>query len=541
MDRSVIGKLLNKNPSDVLFHGITTGRVTSTDDPQQMGRLRVYIPILDDQDDEDVPWAFYGSPFSGIVEDMPRGRSGNPTVGPVAYGMWAIPKVGAHVLIMCINGNPEQRVWLGCIPIHLLNHTTPHGRHIEDETSGPLSSNDSPIEPLYSAQLEAFNSELADVDPLMSEEYKTRGADRSTSMVDNELLPVQEFATRADDAGGYQENRVPNTEGLDSNIYGLTTPGFHSISMDDNETSCRIRIRTTAGQQIIFDDSNERIYLSTAQGKTWIEFDEKGTIDMYAEHDVSIRSQADVNIISDQTIRLAGKEGVHISSENEIRLHCGEDMSIRTDANLRIKTGEDLLVESVGTTHHRSNATRIHGNTIFIEADQALNIKSPVVEIGDTINISGPVGIEGVLDVTGAIASGVDVTTPSHSLNLHTHTYILPRRPEIPPLQPGITTPQLLPTGSTASASANPQPAEEEESNAQTAYFPSRAPQHEPWARTYLDIAVTDVDEDGALVVFQGITLDPDSVSEHTYTDSAVGRVSPARSKDFFRNDNWRR
>jgi hypothetical protein len=496
--------------------------------------------MLDDDDEGDIPWAFYGSPFSGIVDDLPRGRSTDAASGPVAYGMWAIPKVGAHVLIMCINGNPEQRVWLGCLPTNLLSHTMPHGRHLEEDTSGPLTSNDSPIEPLYTQQHRAFTSASTDVTSFESEEYKTRGADRSVSKIDETLLDQQEYATKTDDAGGYVENRKPTLEGIDSTIYALTSPGFHSISMDDSDINCRVRIRTTNGAQIIFDDTNERIYISTAQGKTWLELDEKGTIDMYAEHDISLRSQADVNITSDQTIRLAGRKGVHISSENEVRIHSGGDTNIKTDANLRIQTDEDLLTEVSGTSHTKSGDIRIHGSTVFIESDSLVHIKGSSVELGSALNVAGRVGVTGTLDVLGLISSSVDVLSPTHSLNLHTHTYILPKYPEIPPLQPGITLPQLIPTGAPASASATPATADESGSEAVTAYFPSRAPQHEPWARTYLDLSVTDVD-DGALIVFEGIASDPDSVSEYAYGDVNVGKRSAARGKNFERNSNWRR
>ena len=89
-----------------LFNGLTYGVVVDTNDPKQMGRLRVRCPAWGEGPELEVsriPWATYITPFGGSTIGAGRGSdpNGNSSInsngGSVAYGMWAIPKVGAVV------------------------------------------------------------------------------------------------------------------------------------------------------------------------------------------------------------------------------------------------------------------------------------------------------------------------------------------------------------------------------------------------------------------------------------------------------------
>jgi hypothetical protein len=138
----VLEQIQDLENADALVHGITIGEVIDTNDPQQMGRVRAVCPALGDiknQARKNTPWAMYGSPFAGVNQLTKRGREETESEGPVAYGMWAIPKIGSFVLIMCIDGDPNHRVWLGCLPPQFFPHTMPHGRY-SDELIGILTN-----------------------------------------------------------------------------------------------------------------------------------------------------------------------------------------------------------------------------------------------------------------------------------------------------------------------------------------------------------------------------------------------------------------
>lgn len=370
-------------PPQLQFFGITSGVVVDTNDPQEMGRIRVVCQLLGDRLDTavtDIPWALYMSPFGGMTEVGTRGSGTDPVNGSTAYGMWAIPKVGANVGVMCLNGNPMQRIWVGCVYEQHTPHTLPHGRYMTDthpalETdgmavvpNGPYAGNEKFIQPLRANLATAFNSKGT----AENHEFATRGADYSASSVDADQLSFT-FSSVADDDGiagdnwtstqGYSINRqdphapTPQTKrNYDSMVTSITSAGFHSVSMDDRQENCRVRLRTTSGHQILLDDTNERIYISTAEGRNWIEMDQAGNIDGYTSGKINLHAEQDINLTSDKTVRLFGKEGIHAYTDGEMNLQAKKDINIKTDTQLQVKAGTTTKIET-GTSLYLKSGT----------------------------------------------------------------------------------------------------------------------------------------------------------------------------------------
>lgn len=380
------------------------GTVIDTNDPMQWGRIRVVVTAWGDSLDHKVdgmPWAMYVSPFGGQTSSGTRGPgTESSAAGGIAYGMWAIPKIGAQVLVISLDEDHQQRLYLGCVYDAFASHTMPHGRWIADDHPaikdnkskaapyGPFSSNDKLIQPLASNMQQAFGQ--LDV----NFEWQTRVADYAVSRLDVSHLhhtssQVQDDAdTKLDDwtyTQGYQVSRLdPHTtssitgKNYDSQIISMTSPGFHSMSMDDRMENCRMRFRTTSGHQILLDDTNERIYIATAQGNNWIEMDQSGNIDIFTSNKVSIRASQDINLTSDKSIRMHAKEGIHMHSDKDIRLdsltdtHIRSQQQIKMDAakNINVKTGGELKLTSKGTMH--------------------LNAGGKILETGSQIHLNGP-------------------------------------------------------------------------------------------------------------------------------------------------------
>jgi hypothetical protein len=361
------------------FDNITTGIVVDTNDPQQMGRVRVLCPTLGDNEDKetiDIPWALYMSPFGGTHDQLSRGPNDDTSGGGVTYGMWNIPKVGAQVLVACIDGNPFIRVWLGCIYGQFAPHTMPHGRFMvqdgdvpgDNKPEGPLANDESSIDPLYSNLKKAFGEGEG------NHEWRTRGADYSVAAIDKQIVEaLQVYANIADDKDnhydgvsyrqGYALNRTDPDETstltdkvYDSQVYSWTTPGFHAISMDDRPENGRMRFRTSTGHQIILDDTNERIYIATAEGNNWIELDKSGNIDIHSERRISIHANKDINFTTDETFRVHAKKGIHMYSDGETRIHAKKDIHVRSDLNLRTHSAQETFIESGQNMNLKSSA-----------------------------------------------------------------------------------------------------------------------------------------------------------------------------------------
>jgi len=461
------------------FYEITIGEVVDTDDPQQMGRIRIKCPYFGDMEDDPIskiPLATYVSPLAGSTFSPTRGRGNDQTAGQIGYGMFNIPKVGSSVLVACIDADPRFRVWLGCVHDQFFPHTLPHGRYsykTENQPEGPFSSSEDKIQPLYDSQTNAFSGN-SDVEPRKSFEFRTRAADVSAaglkaSDIDTEDSTVSKLADDIDvkysdnpaggeytNTQGYQKSRLAgdivdvNTKEsvYDPQTYSWTTPGFHSLSMQDNAENCRVRFRTTHGHQIIMDDTNERIYISTAGGKTWIEMDEVGNIDIYGERNISVHAEKDINFVAGGKFSVEAEDGIHLSTGGEARISAFTGVHLQSDDTVKIK-----------------------GATMFIESDDDVDIKAA----GNFIADGGG---------TSSLLAGGNVLLTGAQVHFNG-----------PPAPPAAGTSGIL----------DPLPA-------------SRKPEHEPWART--------------------MTLE-DGSAELTYDSPDVGRTE--NGEDLGRNPKWHR
>lgn len=423
---------------------ITAGIVVSTNDPQQIGRVKVVCTKLGDSFDtpiDDLPWARQISPFGGSTRSTSHGPSIEDSLGTLGYGMKAVPTIGTEVAVSYLDGDMSTRVYWG----HLTSlrdgsNTLPHGRYMYDPHPaldsttaapyGPFTAGDSPIEPLFSNQKQAFGTEYSIV-------RQTRAADYQFSGMPIDYVNYTETNVPDDSdiidpksgwisTQGYSFARTDADE-LESKVVSITSPGFHSMSMDDRMENCRMRLRTSTGHQIIMDDTNERIYISTARGENWIEMDQCGNVDIFSSRKVSVHAEGDLNFTSDGSVRISGKQGVEISS--------GTNVSVQAVGTLNVIA--QSLEQQTASAKITSETMDFYTNTFKLSSSGATNIKS-----GSSVNVTSGSDINmktGVYKVNGLVQNNSSVATE-------------------------------------AQAAAQASPA--------NAFVPSRIPQHEPWPRT---------------------------------------------------------
>lgn len=316
------------------------GVVKDNADPAQHGRLKLYIPSIDskDFDVEDLPWAVYCSPFGGVTVDYVVGPNSSEVSGASAYGFWAIPKNGAQVLVGFLEGDPNVRFWMGCFYQAELNRTIPHSIN-----TPPLSTeiDESGLIPQKEIAYMAKNLEEAGLGP-NSIHWKTRGGfERSIS------YPENKTKNKPRDDGYFTKPLEP--EKTDSQTVALTTPGRHFMSMQDVDEFCRVRFKTTEGTQIIMDDTNERLYISTARGRNWIEIDEgSGKIYFYTSSKFNLHAQNDINLYSEENINIVAKKRVNIQSEERgIKLQSKMNIeAVSTEANIKLTASRDFHIKT---------------------------------------------------------------------------------------------------------------------------------------------------------------------------------------------------
>lgn len=522
-----IDKMKQSSEKDETKLTISIGRVMDTNDPMQMGRIRVYVPGLDHNYSTvgDIPFALYCSPLAGHQQVQSRGPVDNTyTQGPVAYGMFNIPKVGTDVLIACLDGNPNQRIWFGAIFGAFLTSTLPHGRFsfkspfdTAGTPDGPLSATEQPIQPIYDNLTTTFERSTAvasndgaiGLDARINFEWRSRGLDYQAASLGNiqRTNPSQNVSNLTDDRNvsfteedgtafkqgqftqGYALSQIePNVpydptlvdtgQNFDPQTYSWTTPGFHSISLDDRPENCRIRMRTTSGHQILLDDTNERIYIATAKGENWIEMDQKGNIDIYTSGRLSCHAESDINFTTGGSFRVNATSGIHLVTGGDIRLSANQDISLISLQSIRANSTSDILFQS------EANIQALAGSSLILSSTQ-----------NTEINATGSANI-----------------TTQQSMNLLAQNNIL--------TQSTTGTIQLNgPTPSTAAIASA--------SNATEGYFTNRVPEHEPYGRIMMLQTATDNDSGNSFQL------------ELNYDSPQVGRVE--FGVPITRNPRWHR
>jgi hypothetical protein len=550
---------LDKKPDFIANSALTVGTVVDTDDPLQMGRLRVYCSSLNDDPEKlhHLPWAIYVSPIGGTVNNskFTRGHiSGQETTeGSVAYGWWGIPEQGAKVLVGCIDGDIRKRFWVGCVYDQQETHTLLNGRFVWDngEVDGPLSSEKEPIQPTYDNMTKAFGDRK-------SPEWKTRGAEyqATSNREDENQIPNSDKRNHVDQinesivdnedldwvksklgAHGYDWTSFKSLGSfLASKVFGFVSPGFHSISFDDRPFNSRVKLRTAAGNQIILDDTNERIYISTAEGNSWAEMDKSGNIDLYGKRRISVHGEKDVNITSDETVRIQGKKGVSIYAGNttgqtplgatpadgQIRLHSAHDTHFFVEGDLKHRVLGDL--------NHQ-----VDGN-YYISADQFVLEANNIKQYADDILIKTDGAFweanSGGVDIGGTAVEMYGNTvqvTGNTTLTLQAVTSVQLKSLSISSSEPSVVSPKSLTSPSVSAP----------DSNAEIAPWPNRVPDHEPWPRVLKQDS-----GDAQNTQNTGYLDNVDSIDQFDNTTNPTG-IKPIGvvegDETIERNDYWRR
>jgi len=389
------------------------GVVKNNADPGQHGRLQIYIPSIDTRDYEleDLPWANYVAPFGGTTANFKVGREANSVPGASTYGFWAIPKIGGQVLCGFLEGEPQVRFWMGAIYMPELNRTLP-----QSINGGLTEIDESGIYPQAVIPFQQANLTDAGLQP-NTIHYKTRGGyERSVSHPSNKNRnkPTN---------NGYAPMVLDPTK-ADSQAICLTSPGRHYVVMSDVDEYCRIRIKTTEGSQVIFDDTNERIYVSTAKGRNWIELDEtSGKIYIFSDSKVTVRAKNDINLYSDENVNIVANKRVNIRSEERaVVIEAKHDVRLlSTDADVMLTASRDVQLKTTDgpqaapiSEEQICNPSPLHGSPgkgwIYRWGEKGGSSTSKIrLNSLDTIEIrsdAGGVNISGMTEVNAKAFSG---------------------------------------------------------------------------------------------------------------------------------------
>lgn len=320
----------------------------------------------------------YLSPFYGVTSIRHEGtNSSDFNDVQKSYGMWMVPPdVGTVVMVIFIDGDPNQGYWIGCVPDMFQNHMVP----------GIAASKQVNLTP---EQRQKYNTDYLPV----AEFHKSSQLLNSPN-VDKIGKPVHPFAERLlaqglllDTVRGVTSSSARRE--APSLVFGVSTPGpldtspgakkgkigysgdvkgpvsrlggstFVMDDGDDNGQNELVRIRTRTGHQILLHNSQDLIYIANSKGSAWIELTSNGKIDIFSQDSISIHSEADFNFRADRDINIEAGRNIRVRAMKDMETNVTGHYFLVVDDNLKLAVKNDTDV-SIGQNFKQSVGQNIH-------------------------------------------------------------------------------------------------------------------------------------------------------------------------------------
>lgn len=420
-------------------YGPYYGEVMNNVDPTRSGRLQVYIEAFSGPDKNDrTRWTtvsylphFYGvTPPGNSPNDGPGTYPGNQN----SYGMWMVPPdLGVKVICIFVNGDRSQGYYIGVVIENGLNHMVPaigaEGNYVSGNPSQSAYFADSALMPV--TEINTAN-ERADNSSRFFEQEKpihsvvAAGLFQQGLNTDIERGPVRSSSQRESPSNviGFSSPGVPVYQGglspedarqklnsgavKPSDLAVIGRMGGHSLVMDDGDIDGRnnmFRVRTAKGHQITMSDSGNFVYITTANGQTWIELGVEGTVDVFSTNSINLRTQGDINLHADRDINMfAGrdmnvkvKNNVTWETDNEFKLTAQKDLRLWSKATVNVKADGVLTIQSASGSWNSGSEFKMTAGGIDLNGPQAPEVAAPqpmVMKLFDTTKFSSAKGWE---------------------------------------------------------------------------------------------------------------------------------------------------
>jgi predicted chitinase len=390
--------------------------ITNHLDPSYMGSLEVALikGVVNNINNQSETYIVrYLSPFYGVTSLRFEGtNSGDFNDVQKSYGMWMVPPdVGTRIMVIFIDGDPNQGYWFGCVQDMYQNHMVP-GIAASKQTV------------LTKEQQRKYGT---DVLPVAEFNKKTQGLENPNP---NKIgKPVHPFADRLLAQGLLLDStRGVTSSGarreVPSQVFGISTPGPLDTSpgakrgqvgyaekrsapvsrlggstfvMDDGDVNGQnelVRIRTRTGHQILLHNSQDLIYIANSKGTAWIELTSNGKIDIYARDSVSIHTEQDFNFRADRDINLEAGRNVNIRALGNMETNVAGHYFLIVDDNAKIAIRKDKE-ETVGEDCKLSVGQDMHllaTNNTMLSTGKQFNIAAggQLRETAAEVHMNGP-------------------------------------------------------------------------------------------------------------------------------------------------------
>jgi hypothetical protein len=500
MADSINPKKVNPNydkdatPGIKIDPGPYIGIVKNNVDPTRLGRLEVWIAELQGEETGPYITVSYASPFFGSTVGKP-GVDDPTTFGTEAqtYGFWAVPPdLENQVLVTFVNGDISRGFWFACIQNTESTHMTPG-------IARPSGTTQLTLDPTF-----GINRDVpADNIFLPGSEVNLESVGRNTAKNYLELdrvlhtyqsnIVIQQGLESDPDRGTITSS---STRESPSRVFGFSTPGRgfpdltdkypdresldealklgnqgekifdwqpterkggHTFVMDDGDLygdSQLVRLRSAGGHQILFNDTNEVLYIINNKGTAWLEFTPKGSINIYSGDSLNLRSEMDLNFHADGNVNInAGSTikmyaGASIESQTSLQLITAKDLYNINAGVVGLRSGGSLDIRALNASIETAGLFNIKTQDTMITSSRWVNVRS---QGNVTFNSQSEFIISSNTNASSGVTSGWKVGSGELWLKGGDQVYIntagkVPENPKIPPtpVEPLVNPPMEL-------------------------------------------------------------------------------------------------
>jgi hypothetical protein len=354
-------------------------------DPVRQGRIQVFIDDLNGPDpDDSKSWITVGymSPFYGrTYGSAPQTGYGDYGTNPISYGQWhSPPDIGTKVICIFVNGDPNYGYYIGSVPdpeaLTMVPAIGASDRKVilnQGEATALAGATQLPVTNLNinNTGEETNNNYLEAPKPVHS--YVAAALAQQGLIRDNVRGPITSSSQRETpsrvgwgvstpgrpiyDGGFTDQNIVRAAEtGQATGTKVVSRRPGHSIVMDDGDIEGKdqlIRLRTALGHQILMSDDGQCLFIIHANGQSYIELGQEGTIDMFSTNSVNIRTQGDLNLHADQDVNINAMRNINMRSKNNV--------AINSDKATQLRVGSDFNQYTLG-----NYTSKVKGSMSFL-------------------------------------------------------------------------------------------------------------------------------------------------------------------------------
>jgi hypothetical protein len=403
--------------------GPFVGVIKNNVDPTRQGRVQVFIEQFAGTDPENPSlWrtVSYCPSFYGATPQQPGTAGDTDAVGgyiggnPQSYGMWFTPPdLGGRLLCFFAGGDPSLGYYLGCIPDAGMTHMIPavgasakFDLQNSDQKSYYAGAKVLPVTEINPNNSKIDNSPKFFDQPKPVHSFVAASMFQQGTLADAQRGPISSTSQRESPSacfglstpgraiyqGGISENDVQariaagSITAADAKVVGRR--GGHSIVLDDGDLAGKdklIRIRTGSGHQITMSDDGNFLYIVHANGQSWIELGQEGTMDVYATNSINLRTQGTLNLHADQDINMFAGNSINMKSvvsttietERALVLNAGQEVTLYGQSRIGVLTDGSLALVSASGSWDAGAVMSLQAAGIDLNGGGTLGVQAP--------------------------------------------------------------------------------------------------------------------------------------------------------------------